>query len=351
MFQTDGRRRRSRPLVSIVGAVIVILLLAACAGSTAQPLGGAPANFGKAEPPTDQGRSVGGTVLVPGASSAPDTQPVNAQRHVIKTGEVTLEVPNVANALGRVRALALELGGYVGGSQAGTLDQSATLTLRIPAARFDDALSKLHAFDGKVIVEATRQEDVTGSIVDLTARIDNLQASETQYRALLARAQKIEDILSVQSRLDQVRGEIEQLKGQLKSVGDQADMSTLTVTLTPRAQPVQAASAAWDPGATASQALASLLEIGQGIASGAIWFAIVWLPILLILTFLVLLALRGLLELRRRMPRSELVAEEPPAGCPARDGWAASRAHPSPDALDCGRSFKPGTEMPERSEA
>ena len=313
MFQTDARHRRSRRLFSIIGAIIVILLLAACAGS-AGPAPGAPANLGKVDPATDQGRSVTGTVGAPGASSAPDAQAVAAQRHVIKTGEVTLEVPNVAGALGRVRALALELGGYVGGSQAGTLDQSATLTLRIPAARFDDALSKLHAFDGKVIVEATREEDVTGSIVDLTARIDNLQASETQYRALLARAQKIEEILSVQSRLDQVRGEIEQLKGQLKSVGDQADMATLTVTLTPRAQPVQAASAAWDPGAIASQALASLLEIGQGIASGAIWFVIVWLPILLILTFIVLVMLRGLLELRRRMPHTELVAEEPPAG-------------------------------------
>lgn len=309
MSHTDGRRRRPPRFVSIVGVIIVVLLLAACA-SSAGLAPGAPANFGKVGTTSDQGRSVGGEAAQTGApSTAPDAQLAAAERHVIKTGEVTLQVPNVASALGRVRALALELGGYVGGSQAGTLEESATLTLRVPAARFDDALSKLHELDGKVIVEATREEDVTGSIVDLTARIENLQASETQYRSLLARAQKIEDILSVQSRLDQVRGEIEQLKGQLKSVGDQADLAALTVTLTPRAQPVQAASAAWDPGATAAQALASLLEIGQGLASGAIWFVIVWLPILLILSFAVLLALRGLLELRRRMPRADLTAE------------------------------------------
>ncbi len=312
MLHTDGRRRRPQRLVSIIGLIMVVLLLAACA-SSAGLAPGAPAKLPAGV--TDQGRSVTGAAAQPGAqSTAPDAQAAATERHVIKTGEVTLQVPNVASALGRVRALALELGGYVGGSQAGTLEESATLTLRVPAAHFDDALSKLHAFDGKVIVEATREEDVTGSIVDLTARIENLQASETQYRSLLARAQKIEDILSVQTRLDQVRGEIEQLKGQLQSVGDQADMATLTVTLTPRAQPVQAATAAWDPGAIASQALASLLEVGQGLASGAIWFVIVWLPILLVLAFVVLLMLRGLLELRRRMPRAELAAEEPPAG-------------------------------------
>ncbi len=304
MRHSDAHLTRRRNAAIVLFALVLLLALAACsagAGSASiakpapeQVTGGRSLANGDAAAANKGGQA--------GPSSAPDAADIAAERQVVKTGEVTVEVPNVASALASVRTLALQLGGYVGGSQAGTLEDSATLTLRVPSARFDDLLTGLHQLDGKVKLEATREEDVTASIVDLTARIANLEASEAQYRALVAKAQKIEDILNVQSRLDDVRGQIEQLKGQLKSVSGQADLATLTVTLQPQDRPIQQASSGWDPGATASQALAALLDIGQGLASVVIWFAIVWLPVLLVLAIIGLIVLRGLLELRRRMP-------------------------------------------------
>ena len=44
------------------------------------------------------------------------------------------------------------------------------------------------------------------------------------------------------------------------------------------------------------------MGIGQGLLNALIWFGIVWLPVLLVLALLVLLALRAVLEVRRRMP-------------------------------------------------
>jgi hypothetical protein len=234
------------------------------------------------------------------------------EQRIVKTGEVTLEVEQVGEALGRVRALAVELGGYVGGSQAGTLDDRASLTIRIPAAAFDEAIARLHEMDAEVVAEATREQDVTGQVVDLEARIDNLRASETSYRELVARAERVEDILAVQSRLDEVRGQIEQLTAQLDAIEGQAALSTLTITLVPKAAPIVEQTEAWDPGAQLDRALASLVGIGQGLLDGAIWFAVVWLPILLVLAAIVLVALRGVLEVRRRLPP---VRHEPrPAG-------------------------------------
>src|SRR5690606_2317851 len=101
--------------------------------------------------------------------------------------------------------------------------------------------------------------DVTGQIVDLEARIENLRASEASYRELLARAERVEDILAVQARLDQVRGEIERLVAQLEALEGQADLSTLTVTLVPRPEPVETQAATWDPKAQLDQALAALV--------------------------------------------------------------------------------------------
>src|SRR5207247_303832 len=203
---------------------------------------------------------------------------------------VTIEVTSVPTSVGKVRALAVSLGGYVGDSQSGTGTQAATLTLRIPADKFDDALAELHKLPGDVVSEATREQDVTSAIVDLNARLTNLEASEVQYRALLAKAVKVEDILAIQDHLDSVRGQIEELKAQLKEVSQLAALSTLTVTLSPGA--VQAAADNWDPGKTVTDAVAALVNVAQNVGNGAIWFAIVWLPVLVVLGIVLLLVRR-----------------------------------------------------------
>lgn len=289
MTTTDRRSiRRHHSAFAMLGVVLAALLLTGCAAA------GAPSEFldgtGGQPAPGDLSGGKG------------DQAGSLADRKIIKTGEISIEVPNVAVALGRVRAMAYELGGYVGGSQSGTLDESATLTLRIPADRFEDALARLHELDGDVLNEATREEDVTSAVVDLEARLKNLQASEAQYRTLLTQAVKIEDILAVQTRLDDVRGQIEQLQAQHKELSGLADLATLTVTLVPGA--VQQAAGSWDPGKTVSDAIAALVGVGQGIGNAAIWFAIVVLPALIGLAILAWLILRLLPGLRTRMIRS-----------------------------------------------
>ncbi len=284
----------------VAGGLAVVLaigaILAACASSGAgEPMAagasaGSPAREKAAAGDNLQAFPGGGTVTANQYAAAVD-------QRIVKTGDVTLQVANVADASGRVRAMAATLGGYVGGAQAGTLDESATLTLRIPAARFDDAISRLHEIGDKVLSESTTEQDVTAAVVDLDARLKNLQSSEAQYRTLMAKAAKIEDILAVQSRLDDVQGQIEQLSAQLKQLTNQADLSTLTVTLQPQPQPISAASSTWDPGETLSSAVGALLTVGQGLATAGIWLAIVGFPILVVLgiAFLVLARL-GLLR-------------------------------------------------------
>jgi hypothetical protein len=269
----------------------VVSLLAACAsaGSARAPAGASSGAGGEqpaAEEPGGDGDFAGGEAI--GGVPLADL----AERKIVRTGEVTLEVPAVGSAVGELRAMALALGGYVSGSRTGGEDEAATVTLRIPADRFDDALDRLHAMDGEVRVEATRDEDVTSAVVDLEARIRNLQASEAQYRLLVRRAEKIDDVLAVQSRLDQVRGEIEQLTAQLTQLNGLAALSTLTVTLVPVSTPVEDAAEAWDPGSTFGNAVAALVSAGQGLADVAIWFLIVGLPILVIVAIVVWLAMR-----------------------------------------------------------
>ncbi|MCA1588012.1 MAG: DUF4349 domain-containing protein [Chloroflexi bacterium] len=308
MRRIDTLWRAFHARYRLLAVIAVVAILAACSqGSAGSGGGGADLDSGPGrgvvdEEALDEARAGDGEVATGGGPEAPEPNALPAEQRIIKTGEMAIEVERVASALARVRALAVDLGGYVGDSQAGTLDQSATVTLRIPASRFGDALIELRELDGEVISEATREQDVTRQIVDLEARIANLEASEASYRILLERADRIDDVLAVQSRLDEVRGQIEQHKAQLENLTGQADLSTLTVTLIPSPQPIADQSETWDPGAELNHAIASLVAMGQGLANGLIWFVIVWMPILLVLAVLGLVALRGVLELRRRVP-------------------------------------------------
>jgi Domain of unknown function (DUF4349) len=296
---------RRRVLLAVGAVALVAALIAACSSGGAQRLMG-----GNAPPAASAGAADAAALAPADKTSGAATTAYSADRQIVKTGDVTLEVANVANALAEVRTLAVELGGYVGGSQAGTLSDAATLTLRIPANRFDDALARLHALKGKVVAESTQEQDVTSAVVDLDARIKNLQASEASYRALLAKAQKIEDILAVQSHLDDVQGQIEQLSAQLKQLSNQADLATLTVTLQPQAEPIQAASTGWDPGTTLQQAVGALLQVGQAVVTGAIWLGIVGFPLLVVLGVGSIVVARLIPQARRRGPAP---TADPPA--------------------------------------
>lgn len=280
----------------VPGLAGAMLLLAACSNAGSAPifqnvgtdLAGAPSEAPAASAATGEG------------SGDADGFAAPAEQRIIKTGELSIEVDDVASALTSVRTLAEQVGGYVGGSQAGTVEESATLTLRVPAARFEEALVRLRELGGTVVGESTHEEDVTAQVVDLGARIENLAASEASYRVLAERAAEVDDVLAVQARLDQVRGEIEQLQAQLDNVSGQAALSTLVVRLVPAAAPVAAQTAGWDPGGQLDRAMAALVGIGQGVVDVAIWVGIVILPVALAIAVLAWLGLRLAPLVRRR---------------------------------------------------
>lgn len=305
-----GPRVGPPPAVALTAISLLLTVVLAACGTGAAPSGaGAP----QAEAPgasSAQEPGQGGNGQQPGQSSVPFAD--LAERKIIKTGEITLEVARVGPAVGEVRALAVAIGGYVGDSRAGDEDDSATLTLRFAAERFEEALERLRAMEGEVRAEATGEVDATSSIVDLEARIRNLEASERQYRALVDRAQQVEEILQVQSRLDDVRGQIEQHQAQLEQLRGLAALSTLTVTLVPVSRPIEVAAEGWDPGATLNAAVATLVGMGQGVTDLLIWLAIVVLPLVLVTGAALLLALRFGPVLRRRLATAPIGEEQPP---------------------------------------
>src|SRR5262249_41955490 len=95
------------------------------------------------------------------------------------------------------------------------------------------------------------------------------------------RATAIKDVLAVQAELTKVRGDIEQMTGEKQHLEQQAAMSALQVDFSLKPNPVRTEQQQYDPGAEAERASASLVNLLQGVATAGIWFAIVWVPILI----------------------------------------------------------------------
>jgi hypothetical protein len=281
--------RTIRPFIALS---VLALALAACGGAASAP---------QEAPGGDAARGVGtsgvGAAPAPAASAptSSESDPYDANvigarddSKIIRTGTIELEVTDVPQALRTARDAIVALGGYVGASNTSNAGDrpTAEITYRIPADRWEEALDALRDLNGlttKVAAEQTQAVEVTGQVIDLKARIKNLRASETALQGIAAKATKISDVLEVEARLTDVRGQIEQLTAQLEDLNDRASYATLTAYFSSPVVAVEIASKEWEPAGTVDEAAASLISILQAVATAGIWFLIVWLPILLVL--------------------------------------------------------------------
>jgi hypothetical protein len=153
---------------------------------------------------------------------------------VIRTGSASIEVPVLDSAVASVRQLAASLGGYIANTTLhGGQDQvpSATVELKLPAERFDQAITGLEPV-GDVESVSVEAQDVGEELVDLEARIANARRLEARLVELLAtRTGRLEDVLAVERELARVREEIERYEGRLRYLRSRVAISTLVVSL------------------------------------------------------------------------------------------------------------------------
>jgi hypothetical protein len=300
-MRTPTREGRRRPIVGLLFGIWTVAVIAACSGASSA---GAPATGITGGPTSREAAAASAAPAAPagvdsGSGSGSNVVGGNGNEvalvsdaKIVRTGSLELEVADVAKALSGGRDAMRALGGYIGASQQQRSgDQTiATVTYRIPVARWEEALDALRGL-GSEVAEKTDATEVTAQIVDLDARIRNLKASEQALVGYAEKAPKVSDLLEIQSRLTDTRGQIEQLTAQQANLQDQAALATLTVTFGVKAVAVTQAAEHWDPAAEIDRASATLIGIGQGIVSFAIVLAIIWLPVLAVLGFIGLIAL------------------------------------------------------------
>jgi hypothetical protein len=222
-----------------------------------------------------------------GAASASGAAVSN--RKIVQTGSVELTVKDPKDSAEKVRSLVQSLGGYVEASQIeGQKEVTATVTIRVPASRLDEAKADLGELALHVDNEKTNAQDVSRQYVDTEARLRNLRAQEGQYLQIMKSAVKVQDMLDVSEHLSQVRGEIEQEQADFQILSKQIEMATLVISLKSAIAPVTFG-LNWRPlyqlKLASQQALDGIAEYASTMMS-----VLLYLPVLLLWGVTILLA-------------------------------------------------------------
>lgn len=208
--------------------------------------------------------------------TAGDTAAV-AEPRIIKTGSLNLEVESARDTAGKVADVATSRSGFVDNSNIVENQNGVTtgyVTVRVPSEKFDESMTAIRTLAIRVSSESTDGQDVTEQYTDLEARLKSAQAEEAQYLLILQKATSVEDILSVQSYLSNVRSQIESLQGQIKYLGNKTDYSTISVSLSEQAQ-LQIPSQKFDLGRDARLAAHAVILLAQAFITFFVWFLIV----------------------------------------------------------------------------
>ncbi len=168
------------------------------------------------------------------APAAPVSTGFAAGALVIRNGALNMVVSSPASAVERIQQIIADTpGAFIANAevrQAGDRVPT-TLVLRVPAESFDAALAALRGLAQEVLAEQVTARDVTEEFTDVDARLRNLQAAEIQLLALVEQATDVEDLLQIERRMAEVRGEIERLQGRLNVLEDRIALATITVSL------------------------------------------------------------------------------------------------------------------------
>ncbi len=214
-----------------------------------------------------------------GSGTGGRAQPV--ERLIVREGELSLTVDDVAAVAERLEDLAAEFGGRVQSSyiQGDVGEETGSASIRVPVGRFEDLIDAAKGLAIRVISELTKSEDVTEEFVDLDAQARNLRATELQFQVVMEQATTVSDILRVQSELTDVRAEIERLDGRMQYFERSAAESVVLIRLSPVKNEAPLVNEGWSFTETGKSAIRGLTGALQGITDVAVYvgvFAPIW---------------------------------------------------------------------------
>ena len=289
--------KRNSWLIGMSGLLLTAALLAGCGSSASEKSEAAPA--ADAGSYSDDVYSYAATEEAAPAEENFDTATgesgsvgeLQDSRKLIKNINMNVETEEFDKLLANIENKITSLGGYaqykdIGGNSyyGDSGNRYASVTARIPSDRLDEFVNAV-AQQSNVTSKNESVDDVTLQYVDIEAHRDSLRIEQDRLNELLDQAQDLETIIGLESRLTEVRYQLESYESQLRSMDNQVEYSTvyLYISEVERLTP-QAEKSAWDRMSTGFAE--SVYNVGKGLQNFGIGFVIV-LPYLFVIAVII----------------------------------------------------------------
>lgn len=153
-------------------------------------------------------------------------------KKIIKTAILDLEVKDYHVYSVSLRDKVRALGGYVAQEEQSQSDYKIqnSVTVKVPVDQFDLAVTQLTNGTEKINERKVTSQDVTAEVVDMRSRIEAKRQVRSRYMDLLNQAKNMEDILRVQSVINEVQEQIESATGRVEYLGHASVFSTIHLT-------------------------------------------------------------------------------------------------------------------------
>jgi hypothetical protein len=242
------------------------------------------------------------------------TPPAAIERKIVRNGDLQLEAESPEQSQQKITAIAESKGGFVVESQQSSSDARSavrdvvTMTVRIPSAKFTEALDEIRKTASRVVVETVKSDDVTEEFIDIEAQLKAKKALEAQFLEIMKRANTVEDALNVQSELAEVRGEIEKIEGRKRFLENQTSFSTIKIRLQTPATFTETSNGFFD---RFKQAFSSGFDAALNFVLALISFLIAIVPFLIFIVLPLYFVVRYFLKKRNsRLTALEIAKEE-----------------------------------------
>lgn len=225
---------------------------------------------------------------------------------IIRNGRIDLFTDDYQKTMTRISTYITDLGGFIQSSNEGYVDSrdmaygsSGIMIVRIPSASFLDAMEKLKSY-GRAVASSINSENITSSYKDVESELSSFRIEEERLLSYLSKAEKIDDMLTIEKELTRVRSEINSRVTILNNYDKLVTFSTITINLTEsKSATGNIESPFSDFGLKISSGFASSVNLLLNVIAGLI-LVLIWLLPFLVIIGLVLLVIWAVIKRKNK---------------------------------------------------
>lgn len=217
-----------------LAALLLALALAACGGGAADSAVSTDASVAmddvQMEAPMET--AYGGESYETASAMAAEDGAVRAVK-MIRTATLSMETTAFDDAVAGLSGLTERLGGYYENSSiwsGGSGYRWADYTVRVPAERYRAFLEQAGGLC-HLISSDESQKDVSEVYYDTQGRLKTQQIKLERLQALLAKAERMEDIITIESAISETEQQIDDLSGTLQHYDALVDYATVYISI------------------------------------------------------------------------------------------------------------------------